>query len=69
MIRPFNSSYDRRFMGAHQEAVEALENAGHTVEQPVTGSIIINGREYSRAEWDGMLTWGIDDILDEIENA
>ena len=65
-MRRSDSSYDRRFAGAHQEAVKALEAAGYDVEQPVTGSVIIDGYEFGDDEWSKMLTWDLEDILWEV---
>lgn len=43
---------DRDFAAATMEIIAALREAGYTVETPVTGAVIVDGREFSSDEWD-----------------
>lgn len=45
-------SYDQGFIAATERLLADLQAAGHQVETPVTGSVIINGVEVKPAEWD-----------------
>ena len=50
----------------HDQAVQVLEGMGCEVHQPVTGNIIVDDREITKAEWDNMLTWGVYELAEEI---
>lgn len=56
-MRPLNSSYDRMFAKSTEELLQALISAGHKVETPVTGSVIVDGVLIPRNEWD---RWSVD---------
>lgn len=64
-MRPFTSAYDSSFASATDRLLEALRNAGHTVETPVTGSVLMDGVEIPPAAWD-RLAIEYDGDLDEI---
>ncbi len=51
-MRPTDSSYDRSMGDATTDLLAALRSAGHTVETPVTGSVIVDGDEITSEEWD-----------------
>ncbi len=68
--RPLDSAYDRSFATATERLLRDLKAAGHTVETPVTGSVIVDGTEVSPEDWDRLAinySGDLDSILAEIE--
>lgn len=56
-MRPTDSSYDRDAATATERLLAALRRA-YKVETPVTGSVIVDGREITSQEWDQMaMAW------------
>lgn len=68
-MRQAYSTYDQRFATATASLLDALRSAGYIVQTTVTGSVIVDGTEYSAARWDAIaVEWdgtedGIIDIL------
>lgn len=54
-MRPIDSSYDQTFARGTTALLDALRQAGRTVETPVTGAVIVDGREIDPQEWDGLV--------------
>ncbi len=52
-LRPPVHSYDHAFAEATARLIHDLEEAGHTVECPVTGAVIVDGIEIPRERLDG----------------
>lgn len=68
-MRQANSAYDRQFATSTASLLDALRSAGYIIQTTVTGSVIVDGTEYSAERWDAMaVEWdgtedGIIDIL------
>jgi hypothetical protein len=53
-LRPADSAYDRDFAHATSSLIDALREAGHEVETPVTGAVIVNEIEIPSDQWDAV---------------
>lgn len=52
------SSVDNFFASETEKAIAALTEAGHDVETPCTGSVIVDGAEITSDRWDAlMVVW------------
>lgn len=54
--RPVDSSYDKDFGQATSYLIREVTEAGHLVETPVTGAVIVDGIEIPSDQWDGVVS-------------